>query len=236
LDGVQRDAATRSTLLAGNIPEFLWRLQPVTLQAELNTGKMVSVTVCVSPDYLAVGSNEDFVRVPLGLRAAVDVSEQLGFMLPTTKIVDAIYAQAGIRVQPQPMEPGSDMRSTPYFVRHDRLIRNQTAEKGAILGRLVAGQKKDIVITNRLLDHPGRVAIYGWHRNNGTPIQPLSTVHGENYADYSHGVRLVSNIAYVNGKEHPLRDILQDAQLATAVSYEGPIRNLRALMASLFSR
>ena len=48
--------------------------------------------------------------------------------------------------------------------------------------------------------NPGKIAIYGWHRLNGAPIQPLSTVHGACYADYSHGIRLVSETVLVDGK------------------------------------
>ena len=102
-----------------------------------------------------------------------------------------------------------------------------------MLGSLIAGQKKDLVITSRLLAFPGRVAIYGWHRPNGMPIQSLSTVHGENYADYSHGVRLVSTIAYMDDKEVSLRNVLQDPQLAATVNSEGPIPNLPTLITSL---
>ncbi len=63
-----------------------------------------------------------------------------------------------------------------------------------------AGHKKDVVITNRLTREQGRIAIYGWHQPTGIPIQPLSTVHGAGYADYSHGIRLVSDVVLIDGK------------------------------------
>jgi hypothetical protein len=52
----------------------------------------------------------------------------------------------------------------------------------------------------------------------------LSTVHGANYADYSHGIRLVSEWAVVNGKVQSVRDILHDPSTAPILSDEGPIR------------
>ncbi|HBZ55180.1 MAG TPA: hypothetical protein DEO88_07230, partial [Syntrophobacteraceae bacterium] len=58
------------------------------------------------------------------------------------------------------------------------------------------------------------IAIYGWHRGMGNPIQPLSTAHGVNYADYSHGVRLVSDIVLIDGKYESIYRILQDPLLA----------------------
>ena len=81
-----------------------------------------------------------------------------------------------------------------------------------------------MVVTNLLARDEGRIAIYGWHRPNGAPIQPLSTVHGACYADYSHGIRLVSAMAIEDGVFRSVRDLLQDSRLANALSDEGAIR------------
>jgi len=86
-------------------------------------------------------------------------------------------------------------------------------------------------VTNLLFTSPGRIAIYGWHRLNGAPIQPLSTVHGACYADYSHGIRLVSETVTVDGQSRSAYDVLQDPVLSRALSDEGPIPNLRGLIA-----
>jgi hypothetical protein len=90
-----------------------------------------------------------------------------------------------------------------------------------------------VVLANRLARAPGRVAIYGWHRSNGDPIQPLSTVHGEFYADYSHGIRLVARTAYVNGRAVDLRGLLTDAQLAGLVNSDGPLTGTTIQLAAL---
>jgi len=97
----------------------------------------------------------------------------------------------------------------------------------------MAGHKKDLVVSNRLWRNPGRVAIYGWHQPNGRAIQPLSTVHGAEYADYSHGVRLVARTAYLNGRAIDLEDLLADATYAGLLSDEGPISRPAVLLASL---
>jgi hypothetical protein len=55
-------------------------------------------------------------------------------------------------------------------------------------------------------------------------------VHGARYADYSHGVRLVSVVAFVNGQARSIFDILEDPSLASIVSDEGPILHLTSLM------
>src|SRR6266850_3328786 len=56
----EREGAILEQLLAGNIPSFLRRLTPVHLRGQINGGRGTDVTVCVSPDYLAVGSDQNF--------------------------------------------------------------------------------------------------------------------------------------------------------------------------------
>jgi hypothetical protein len=220
---VEREAVIDAELLAGDVPRFLRRLKPVTLQGQTADGRTARVTICVTPDYLALGTDEDFLRIPMALATALRVADRFGFVLPTPKIVDAIYDQADVQLRPQPLPAGPQMRSTAYYWRHEARIRAQRLALGAPLGALIAGDKKDLVLTNLLLERPGRVAIYGWHRGDGDPIQPLSTVHGARYADYSHGVRLVSAVAYVDGQPRAIAEVLKDPQLAPVVSEEGPI-------------
>ena len=222
--GRERDEAIVSEVLAGNVPDFLRNLVPVTF-----TGGGATITLCVAPDYLAVGSDRDFVRVPLGLPAAMRVAERFDMVLPTTRMVDAIYQQASVHLSPSPMDPTSAMVTTNYFLRHNATVQGQLRQAGARLGQLVSGQKKDLVLTNRLQSNPGQVAIYGWHQRNGHAIQPLSTVHQAQYADYSHGIRLISRRAYVNGRPVDLRDLLADSRLAALVSSEGTIHNRQLL-------
>lgn len=227
-----REATIRRALLQGRFPPFLSHLRPVAFRGRASSGSDREITVCVMPDYLSVGSDRDFIRVPMGLPTALEVADSLGLMLPTAKIVDAVYRQADVRLTPRPLPPGPAMRSGDYIWRHEQIIRGQLGDLRAASG-LTAGHKKDLTLTGRLWNKLHRVAIYGWHRANGKPIQPLSTVHGERYADYSHGVRLVAKTAFVNGEQRSLVDILGDAELAPLVSYEGAVRNLPALIRRL---
>lgn len=232
LSGVERDALIRDELFAGNLPQFLRHPQPVSL-TDAHHAQPLELTLCVLPDYLAVGSDRDFLFVPLGLDAALAVAQHFGFELPTPRIVDAIYAAAPVKLTPQPLVASDRMRSTEYVVRHNELIDEQRASLSLPFGELTAGEKKDLVLTSRLWTDPGRVAIYGWHRALGAPIQPLSTVHGARYADYSHGVRLVSDTAYVNGVARPLREMLAEPRLAALLTNEGPLTQLGEHLAAL---
>lgn len=228
LDDTARDLAIRAALIAGNMPSFVRRAAPVTTAGTTSAGRHVTLTLCVLPDYLAVGSEADFVRVPLALDSALAVAQAFGFSLPTRRIVDLVHRQATVRLQPQPLPASDRMRSAAYLLRHEALVERQRADIGSRPGAITAGHKKDLVLTTRLQVQSGRVAIYGWHRADGTPIQPLSTVHGAHYADYSHGIRLVSRTAYLDGVPVSLFDVIADADLAGLLSDEGPLRRVAA--------
>ena len=229
MDPRQREQAILKEILAGNLPGFLRNLVPVKLSFQ-SQGKMLTATIFAMPEYLAIGTDKDFLRIPMNLYTAAAVASRLGFVLPTRKIVDAIYAQAAFHFSPEPMTAGPQMRSTEYYVNHNDKVEAQSRVLGITQGALVSGDKKDVVITNRLERNPGKIAIYGWHRLNGAPIQPLSTVHGACYADYSHGIRLVSETVLVDGQARSVYDVLQDSELSNVLSDEGPMPNLRSLI------
>ena len=235
LSGSDREEDIETELLAGNMPQFLRKVVPVTMRGELPDGRNVQITVCVSSDYLAIGSDRDFLFVPMRLATALTVASRYGFTLPTKKMVDAIYEQAQVHLAPQPLPAGNQMRSTDYYRRHNELIAEQRTELGVMPGLLTAGHKKDLVITNRLWRFPDRVAIYGWHTAINCPIQPLSTVHGAHYADYSHGVRLVSTVICVNGKPMSIFEALADGSLSRVLSGEGPLPRVPNLICRLAS-
>jgi hypothetical protein len=229
---LRREQAILDEILSGNIPPFLRQLKAVELaggDSHPPHGPETSARVWVMPDYLAIGSDEDFVRFPASFETATAVARAFGFVLPTTTIVDAIYLQAEVRLLPLPMTPGPAMTSTAYFRAHDEKIRAQL--RGVRLGELTAGHKKDYVLTRRLARQPSQEAIYGWHRAVGRPIQPLSLVHGSRYADYSHGIRLVSETVLVGGEQQSFYDLLRATRSARLVSAEGVIADARGLMA-----
>ena len=218
VDTGTREQSILEQILDGNIPSFLTGLVPVAMSDRGRT-----VTVFVMPDYLAIGSDDDFLRVPMNLATATAIADRFGFVLPTRKMVNAVYVQSGHHFPPAPLPAGPRMTSTDYYRMHNALIEQQARAGEVAPGTLVSGHKKDVVLTNLLARTPGRIAIYGWHRHEGAPIQPLSTVHGACYADYSHGIRLVADRAWVDGELRPVRDILGDSSLAPTISDEGPI-------------
>lgn len=227
LSASERQSVALRELRQGNVPDFLRTLRPVEFSYTGTWGQQITAIMWVMPDYLAIGSDEDFLRIPLTYPSATTIANEFGCILPTRKMVDAIYAQAAYHLKPQPLPPGPQMGSNAYFLKHQQMIETQRAKSP--LGGLIAGHKKDVVLTNLLNSRPNRIAIYGWHRKAGDPIQPLSTVHGATYADYSHGIRLISHTIWVDGKPRSIFEILQDAQLALLLSDE-PLKNPLKLM------
>jgi hypothetical protein len=232
MDGSMREQAILTQLIAGNLPDFLRRLKPVRLSRQLKDGRRITVSIFVMPDYLAVGSDSDFLLIPMTLHTATQIAFRFGFVFPTKKMVDAIFRQSTFHFKPEPLPPGPQMRSTAYYVRHDERIKEQRQTLGNPLDALVSGHKKDVILTNRLVRAVGKIAIYGWHRLSGVPIQPLTTVHPASYADYSHGIRLVSETVLMEGKPESIYSVLQDPELTNVLSDEGTIQVQRLLSSS----
>lgn len=161
------------------------------------------------PDYLSIGHSDDFARVPLTPMTAQRIADSLHYFLPTRKIVNDIYQQSKVKLEPQPMFAFRD--SSVTFYQHHLIIEGQRKlRKG-----LISGIKKDVVISGKLLNAttPNRVAIYGWHKLDGGPIQQVYVGHVDWYVDYSHGIRLVHQEIYVNGKAMNYKDVLKDPLL-----------------------
>lgn len=217
----EREAAILKELGSGNIPDFLRKFRTVTLDGTDTRGQKHTVELSVMPDYLSVGIDTDFVRVPMTPQTAQRLADAFGCALPTRKIVDAIHRQADVKLEPRPMT--RDREAVATFVEHNGLIEQERIRDGRPLGALISGIKKDVVVTPLLQARPGRVAIYGWHRLDGKPIQPLTTVHAQSYVDYSHGIRLVRQTVLVDGKPSTLADLLKDPVLHLLLSDEGAL-------------
>ena len=219
-----REKALLTQLRRGNIPDFLRNLAPVHLEGSVD-GVPQKATIFVMKDYLSIGSDHDWVRIPMSPITAQKIADHYGFILPTTKMVDAIYEQAQIKLEPEAFKPTMQMTGNMYFLQHHEHIEKKL--KGYDQKSLIAGHKKDVVLSNRLFSKKKRVAIYGWHRGKGDPIQPLSLVHKDVYADYSHGIRLVAKTMLLNGRKIPTVEVLMDPRYSVLLSNEGHLKRGR---------
>ena len=204
VDRVQRELLAEREILAGNVPAFLRAFVPIEASIVGADGRTIKAVYFVLPDYLSIGSASDFARIPLTPMTAQSIADTLHCFLPTRKMVDDIYRSAVVKLEPVPMYALRDSAVTMY--QHNLIIEGQRRLRTG----LIAGIKKDVVITGQIPrdPKPDRVAIYGWHKLDGTPIQPLYTGHVNWYVDYSHGIRLVYRTIYVDGKAMDYVDVL----------------------------
>ena len=215
----EREGAIRRALLDGNIPSHLRALRTIVVADTGADGAKHTIAYDVMPDYLAIGSDEDFVRMPMNPYTAQAFGDAFGFVLPTRKMVNDIWAAAAVHVDPRPV---TQERESPLtFLQHHRIIEDQL--RGVKRGTLVAGIKKDVVVTNRLTERENRVAIFGWHYASGQPIQPLYAGHVDWYVDYSHGIRPVHRTMRVDGVPRSFESILGDPALRGLLSDEGKV-------------
>lgn len=219
-------------------------------------GSLVPVTsgrvrFFVSPDYLSIGTLEDFARMPMAAITAQRLADALGFRLPTPLMVDRIWQAGDVRLslhsigEFEPAAMGTKLQmTTSRYVKHQARVEQERAGRRG----LVVGHAKDVVRSN-LLANPThgpaggpRVIIYGAHhappalatdqtpKTNGLHvIQGESDFHESNatgYVDYSHGVRPCADVTIVDpdtpsARAMQLDDVLSDPALAPFVNHNG---------------
>jgi hypothetical protein len=205
----ERDSLAKIEILAGNIPPFLRKFVRINTSILDSIGHSISAYYFVSPDYLSIGTDADWARIPLTPMAAQVIADSFYCFLPTRKMVNDIYAQAVVKLAPVPMYAFRDSSVTMW--QHHLIIEGQRKGKTG----LIAGIKKDMVLSGKITraEKPNREAIYGWHMLDGKPIQPLYTGHINGWVDYSHGVRLVYRTIWVNGNPLDYTKVMKDPLL-----------------------
>ena len=203
----ERDSFAVKEILNGNIPSFLKKFEGIKVSIiDSPTGKTINAVYFVSPDYLSIGTDNDWARINITPLAAQKIADSFNCFLPTKKMVDDIYKVAKVKLEPVPMYAFRD--STPTMWHHHLIIEGQ--RKGG--KGLIAGIQKDVVISGKISrdPKPDRVAIYGWHKLDGTPIQPLYTGHIFWWVDYSQAIRLVYRKIKVENKWMDYTEVLSD--------------------------
>lgn len=218
----EREHWIYAQVVSGNVPDFLRTMRPVSVT---NAGH--SATYYTAPDFLAVGSDADYFLTPLTPLLAQRLADRLGGALPTRKMSNQIWTNASFKMSPVAIPPSAEMITVPVFAQHNEIVRTQrwAFTNTHPLGALVAGHKKDVVISTLIYSNlqaqaPKPVVIFGWHHPSGAPIQPLYNGHEETYADYSHGARFVQMDMIVDGAANTVTNVLTSAALAGLLSDE----------------
>lgn len=221
-----REEQIYNEISRGNIPDFMRNLVTVNASFQDDEGSMHTIQYKVMPDYLAIGSNDDFCRIPTGPVTAQRLADLFGAVLPTRKLVDNIYSNCSVKLAPVTYAPvGNQNEQVAKFVEHNTAIDVLRINAGGELGELTGGTKKDVVLSNLIIDsnRPGHVTIYGWHQLNGSAIQPLTNIHINTYTDYSHGIRYLNNEFLLDGEVKNITSILSDPLLYKVLSDENGV-------------
>ncbi|WP_316809691.1 hypothetical protein [Pedobacter heparinus] len=224
LSPAAREQRILTEVESGNVPAFYRNFLPVT-DSLIVDGKLFVVKYFAAPDYLVIGSDSDYFYCPLTASAAQKIADQLKCTLPTRKMADRIYQSASFKLTPEPIPPSMRMITVPVFEDHNKLVHQQLERIGAKPGKLIAGNKKDVVLSNKIIASDGipRVVIYGWHKPDGKAIQPLYNGHKYDWVDYSHGIRLIQDQVYLNGRKTTIKKILKSDERHGLLSDEGVI-------------
>src|SRR5581483_3833131 len=128
LERPEREAKIYEQIALGNVPDFLRKLAPVHVR-NIQNDQTNTATYYVAPDYLAVGSDDDYFLTPLTPGMAQKVADLLHCSLPTRKMVDDIYSAATVKLIPSPIPPTPAMISVPVFIQHNLTVANQRKEQ-----------------------------------------------------------------------------------------------------------
>lgn len=216
IDSETREILIEHEILNGNFPDFLRQFVRINASITTKNGKKISAYYLVMPDYLMIGNNTDFFRIPMQPKTAQKIADRFNCFLPTRKICDDIYNAAVVKLEPYPLTENRDSLETFFY--HNQIIEKQRNGREG----LIAGIKKDVIITTALNrdKRPHRLALYGWHKPDRKPIQPIYTGHVDWYVDYSHGIRLIYRTIYVDGVEMDYIDVLKNSDLSPLICDE----------------
>lgn len=110
-----RDSFVLKEILAANVPGFLKKFVPVNVShIDSLTGKTIKATYYVSPDYLSIGNDKDWVRINITPKAAQQIADSVHCFLPTRKMVDDIYKAAVVKLELVPMYAFRDSTLTMW--------------------------------------------------------------------------------------------------------------------------
>ena len=223
-----REKAAVAALVAGNVPTFLRAFVPIDLTFTGPSGTAHTGRIFVSPDFLTIGTDADFIRWPMTPLGAQQVLDAFDCIFVTTKVSDAIFKAKGCKQltmhshtewvkDPDPKKTfGFLMQANAQY---DEMNTRCSTDVGTP-GTLAAGHKKDVILHKfvEAKDKPlaglRPVIIYGCKFQGTFPFQdPFPGHHPDTYEDYSHGIRLMSRGMLVDGNPKPVVEVLRDKEL-----------------------
>ncbi|MBN2197261.1 MAG: hypothetical protein JW751_30950 [Polyangiaceae bacterium] len=204
----------------------------VTVRAQGQKGTRVEFDV--SPHGLRIGTDADWVEVPLDGPHFAAAAELLGCRLATEWMVKQTHRQArrdGNTVHyysaaeiaaslawydwDNNTPDGPKMKGAAFFRRRSSLLRRWLDQHDIAGSDLVSGYFKAVVPPIDGITRPRGLEIVGGHDDENHQIQPLSGgLHPQRFFDYSHNVRLARNEIRVNGRPLTLNEFFTNVRYA----------------------
>lgn len=224
LSETARENAVVEAINGGHYPAFLSQFIPINVEANGHRG-----TFYVAPDMLAIGTNADYLRVPMSARSAQQIANHYGLLLPTKKMIDAMMRSSNVQKERLTgHDPYDSDRAHPFlYIQTNKEVQDQrnTHFDGSLRTAYIGGKKNVVIGQNMSERRPRdghcpdlRVWIYGGIRPDGSMTQSFSSIHDEGYFDYSHGINLVGAEMLVDGSSMPISQVLADRTLSALIS------------------
>ena len=164
------------------------------------------------------------VRFDVTAEGAQRIADELHAILPTPRILQLIWEQAAVRIDPCTLPPDEKMASTARMIQHSNCVDQRIGGRAG----MVANEGKHWVLSNRIAGKDNLAANYGWFMRGRRPVQTVGTRHDTAHTDYSQILRLVKPIINVDGRDIDIRHVGRSAELWGLVSDEGPLLVWRA--------
>ncbi|HKO53459.1 MAG TPA: hypothetical protein VJV79_37375 [Polyangiaceae bacterium] len=164
------------------------------------------------------------VRFDVTAEGAQRIADQLHAILPTPRILQLIWEQAAVRIDPCTLPPDEKMASTARMIQHSSCVDQRIGGRAG----MVANEGKHWVLSNRIAGKDNLAANYGWFIRGRRPVQTVGTRHDTAHTDYSQILRLVKPIITVDGRDIDIRHVGRSPELWGLVSDEGPLLVWRA--------
>lgn len=204
----------------GNIPDFMRPQNFTTIRLERTIGgRRIVAEIGVCPDYLAIGSNDDFVLMPVNPLTAQRIADRIGYALPTQMLVDIIDDEARRTGGMLPFHAAPEIAGNVTNPRTGKPViagdpggpRWNNQEYGFYEGRWMLSAEfteEQNRLNQQSLSRAGNPTyLRSGHKKDviydplafGKPcvviyhrgIQGLSNIHEITYHDYSHGIRFI---------------------------------------------
>ena len=228
----------------GNMPDTWDDWATVTVTGQKGT----IVEFEVSPHGLRIGTNEDWVEVPMDGPHFAAAAEILDLQLATAWMVEETYLQAkrsgaavhyyaaaeiahtlGYKYWDPNAPDGQKMKGSEFFRQRSALLQGWLKKHKVRDGMLEAGYFKTVVPPIDGQTRGRGLEMIGGHDEAGEKVQPISGgFHHRAYFDYSHNIRLAKPKLRVDGQTMTVAEFFDSVKYAMEFGFRRTGVPLRA--------